>query len=216
MSENNQSGNITNILPGQTSAAADASGSPAAKPVRLRQRHGVTADRKADVRYLAVVLAVLFVGFLLITRYAVTINKPTIGSHQARESSSLYYALRIENRNPDTRGPVGLQFSVYNKSGHTIALGFEPGPKFDFIAQKRVNLFFFDVPLEVWRYSKRNNKFVTDEPDSIDIMPGEEKVFRGEWDLKDSDGIDVDPANYTLTGYINTVGGSHALEVRKD
>ncbi|MBQ7568238.1 hypothetical protein IJT17_05465 [bacterium] len=184
------------------------------KPVRARQLSTTIVDSKRDLRMVVIVMAVLFVGFLGIIRFASSSNKPTQGESASSESGGLYTCLRIYDSEPGK--PIGLQMSLYNMSGHRIALKFTKSPALDFIVQRPVHLFFRTVPMEVWRYSSHNNRFVfTEKETNIEIMPGEEKVFHGEWNRVNNDGQPVGASRYVITGYINIDGGTRSLNVER-
>ncbi|MDO5295926.1 MAG: BsuPI-related putative proteinase inhibitor [bacterium] len=184
------------------------------KPVRARQLSTTIVDSKRDLRTLVIAIAVMFVGFLGIVRFASTSSKPMQGESVASESGGLYTCLRIYDSEPGK--PIGLQMSLYNMSGHRIALKFTKSPALDFIVQRQVHLFFSTVPMEVWRYSAHNQRFsFANNETHIEIMPGEEKVFHGEWNRVNNDGTPVKASKYVITGYINIDGGTRSLNVER-
>lgn len=183
-------------------------------PVRARQMAATLVDKRQHLRVLVAVFAVLFLGFLGIIRVATVSSRPMQGESAASEAGGLYTGLRIYDREPGK--PIILQMSLYNMSGHRLSLNFTKSPALDFIVQRPVHLFFATVPLEVWRFSSRNKRFVfAEKQKTIEIMPGEERVFHGEWDRTDNDGIPVGSNRYVITGYINIDGGSRALNVER-
>lgn len=181
--------------------------------VRAGQRTTTIRDRKADMRNIAIMLAIFFLAFLILIRYVISINKPTQGKAESHEDNGLYMALRTEQLGSRS-ATQGMQLSVFNMTGHAVPLEFaKTGPKFDFIVQKQVNFLFTKVPVEVWRYSNKNTKFSEIKGDSLTIMPNEEMIFRAEWDKTDNEGNKVSPGKYMITGFINTAGGTRSLEL---
>ncbi len=183
------------------------------KPVRERQSRKTLVDRKQDLRFAIISIAVLFVAFLGFIRFAIATNKPTQGESVATESGGLYTCLRIYDNGPGK--PIGLQMSLYNMSGHRIALKFTKSPALDFIVQRQVHLFFRTVPMEVWRYSAHSSRAFANNENHIEIMPGEEKVFHGEWNRVDNKGLPVKASKYVITGFINIEGGARSLNVER-
>lgn len=183
------------------------------KPVRSRQISKTIVDSKQSLRTLVVMLAVLFIGFLAIIRYT-NANNNSQGESVTSESGGLYCGLRIYDNGSDK--PIGLQMSLYNMSGHRMALKFTKSPMLDFVVQRPVHLLFSTVPMEVWRYSTKHNRyaFTTDEA-VMEIMPGEEKVVHGEWDRTDNEGDPIGADKYVITGFINIDGASRALNVER-
>lgn len=198
----------TNVLPSDDSGYQHT-------PVRARQVVATLVDRRQNLRVMVIIFAFLFLGFLGIIRLASVSNRPMQGESAASEAGGLYTGLRIYDREPGK--PIILQMSLYNMSGHRISLNFTKSPALDFLVQSPVHLFFTTVPLEVWRFSSRNKRFVfaENEGQTIEIMPGEERVFHGEWDRTDNDGKPVGSNRYIITGYINIDGGSRALNVER-
>lgn len=211
-------GSVTNIIPKNfngTATTFDAQSSAEAeeKPARVRRKRKTIVDRKADMKIFAAVLAVLFLGFLILTRYIVNINKPTVGSNEANfTNDDLYYQMKTNSYHVKGE-PVKLTMSISNAGSTPKTLDFSDGPNFDFIVQDRVSLFFTDVPLEVWRYSKSDQaKAHTNK--TVTILPNEEKLFSAQWDQTDNNGNRVHGDKYTITGILNVSGGSRELQLQ--
>ena len=197
-------GTKTNIMSAQELASQHA-------PVRARQVERTLSDTKGDVRTVIIVLALMFVALLGFIRYMNSVNKPTQGVAASTEAGGLYCGLRIYDRS--SKMPIELQMSMYNVSGHPITVKFSKEPALDFIVQRQVNLFFTKIPMEIWRFSDVNNRFYFGPDASMEIMPGEEKVFHGEWNRIDRNGKKVAGTRFVITGNMNIEGDVRSLLV---
>lgn len=183
--------------------------SPEKRQVRLRRR--IVRDRKADIRLFAILLALVFVAFLVVLRYLVAMTQPPLADSDATQTEDLYFALRMDGRDYARGKPIGLKLSVRNTSGHPVSMGFDTDQEFDFVVQRELNLFFVRIPLEVWRYS--SGRVPRNQPHTLTIMPGEEKIFRAAWNQVDGSGRQVKPGRYVISGYVNNLGERHALQI---
>lgn len=192
--------------------AGSEGGSPSIEKRQVRLRRRVVRDRKGELRLFAVLLALVFLGFIVVLRYLVTMTAPPLADSDAAQTEDLYFALRMDARDYARGQPIGLQLSVRNTSGHPVSMSFDTDQEFDFVVQRELNLLFVRIPLEVWRHS--GNKVARKQPHSLTIMPGEEKIFRAKWNQVDGSGRQVKPGRYVISGYVNNLGERHALQIQ--
>lgn len=192
--------------------AGSEGGSPSIEKRQVRLRRRVVRDRKGELRLFAVLLALVFLGFIVVLRYLVTMTAPPLADSDAAQTEDLYFTLRMDARDYARGQPIGLQLSVRNTSGHPVSMSFDTDQEFDFVVQRELNLLFVRIPLEVWRYS--GNKVARKQPHSLTIMPGEEKIFRAKWNQVDGSGRQVKPGRYVISGYVNNLGERHALQIQ--
>ncbi|HXE73347.1 MAG TPA: BsuPI-related putative proteinase inhibitor [Candidatus Nitrosotenuis sp.] len=179
------------------------------KQVRLRRR--TLRDRPQDVRLFVVLLAVLFVGFLLVLRYLVS-SSSSLQQQATYQTEDLIYNLTMPKTDYDRGEPIALNLTVANRSGRPLELVFDNELEVEFVVQRELNLFFVRIPLEVWRYSAtRVNR---PQRHNVVIMPHDKKVFRAVWDQKDARGRQVGPGNYRILGYVTSRGERHELLLR--
>lgn len=192
--------------------AGSEGGSPSIEKRQVRLRRRVVRDRKGELRLFAVLLALVFLGFIVVLRYLVTMTAPPLADSDAAQTEDLYFTLRMDSRDYARGQPIGLQLSVRNTSGHPVSMSFDTDQEFDFVVQRELNLLFVRIPLEVWRYS--GNKVARKRPHALTIMPGEEKIFRAKWNQVDGSGRQVKPGRYVISGYVNNLGERHALQIQ--
>lgn len=187
-------------------------GSPSIEKRQVRLRRRVVRDRKGELRLFAVLLALVFIAFIVVLRYLVTMTAPPLADSDAAQTEDLYFTLRMDARDYARGQPIGLQLSVRNTSGHPVSLSFDSDQEFDFVVQRELNLLFVRIPLEVWRYS--GSKAPRKRPHTLTIMPGDEKIFRAKWNQVDGSGRQVKPGRYVISGYVNNLGERHALQIQ--
>lgn len=187
-------------------------GSPSIEKRQVRLRRRVVRDRKGELRLFAVLLALVFLGFIVVLRYLVTMTAPPLADSDAAQTEDLYFTLRMDARDYARGQPIGLQLSVRNTSGHPVSMSFDTDQEFDFVVQRELNLLFVRIPLEVWRHS--GDKVARKRPHTLTIMPGEEKIFRAKWNQVDGSGRQVKPGRYVISGYVNNLGERHALQIQ--
>lgn len=186
--------------------------SPSIEKRQVRLRRRVVRDRKGELRLFAVLLALVFLGFIVVLRYLVTMTAPPLADSDAAQTEDLYFTLRMDARDYARGQPIGLQLSVRNTSGHPVSMSFDTDQEFDFVVQRELNLLFVRIPLEVWRHS--GDKVARKRPHTLTIMPGEEKIFRAKWNQVDGSGKQVKPGRYVISGYVNNLGERHALQIQ--
>lgn len=179
------------------------------RQVRLRR---VTRNHKGDFRLFAALLALVFLGFLLILRYMAGMLSPPVATSDSARTAELFYTLRMDGRDYARGQPVGLELAVKNITGHPVSMSFDTDQEFDFVVQSELNLLFVRLPREVWRWS--TGRTARPKPHTITILPGRTRVFRARWNQVDAAGRQVKPGRYLISGYVNDRGERHALQIQ--
>lgn len=205
-------GKITNIMSADAPKAKDGKNAPSIPRVRKSSRN--LQESRSDIKAIVFIVGALFVVFMLVAQYSISSQMPSIGNEANQSGDGLYYTMRISNSRVAGE-PVMLMMSVTNTSGVTKTLDFSKDTQIDFIVQNKVNMFFNEIPVEVWRYSKTMNKSKINKnvKKSMTILPNEEKVFSVKWNQTDNNGENVQGGKYIITGEINTSKGSRNLKI---
>ncbi|MGN0013109.1 MAG: BsuPI-related putative proteinase inhibitor [Candidatus Bruticola sp.] len=196
MSNQKSVGEVTNIMSDPQTVGLSNTTAPVAR-VRKSSRH--LQDSKADAKLVMIVLACLFVAFMVFVRYSIVSRAGAVGNEANQSSDGLYYTMKISDREKDG---IYLTMSITNTTGLPKTLDFSKDSKVDFVVQQQVNVFFDKVPIEIWRYSKANKNFSNQKV--LTILPNEERVFSVKWDQTDNSGEKVNGGRYIVTGEIVT------------
>ena len=176
---------------------------------RVRKSGRNLQDSSASTKLIASVLGIMFVVFILLMHYSLSSRSVNVGDEANQSSDGLYYTMKISKRS-QSRDPIMLLLSITNTSGIPKTLDFDKDTQVDFVVQNRVNVFFDQLPVEVWRYSKDHKSYNSQR--SLTILPNEERVFAVKWNQTDNNGERVQGGRYIITGEINTSGGSKNLK----
>jgi len=209
--DSESTGNVTNILSKAEPETEKNEEQEAIKLPRVRKSGRNLQDNSASVKLVITVLGVLFVLFMILMHYSLSTGTNLNANEANQSSDGLYYTMKISNRH-SAKDPVMLLMSITNTSPVPKTLNFDKDTQVDFIIQNRVNLFFEQLPIEVWRYSKSKNAYKNNQR-SLTILPNEERVFPVRWNQVDNDGNRVQSGRYIITCQINTTGGARNLKI---
>lgn len=211
MTNSSEPGNVTNVIP-KTEPEADKNEAAEARLLpRVRKSGRNLQDNSASVKLVITVLGVLFVLFMILMHYSLSSGTNLNANEANQDSGGLYYTMKISNRH-SAKDPFMLLMSITNTSPVPKTLNFDKETQVDFIIQNRVNLFFEQLPIEVWSYSKSKNAYKNNQR-SLTILPNEERVFPVKWEQIDNEGNRVQSGKYIITCQINTTGGARNLKI---
>lgn len=138
-------------------------------------------------------LAILMLGVVLALALVRTAPAQGLSDNDLRDLSIMLDTGESRFRRGEI---VPLSITVANSGKRPITLPFSTTQRFDFQIYRDHRL--------VWKWSK-GERFVRDASPVV-LGPGEKVTFSATWSQISNNGVQVGPGNYSLVGFVNTLG----------
>lgn len=156
-------------------------------------------------------LCLIACGFVLSVRFYVERTTPMV-SKTGKKLGYLEFECRM-NKDSYQRGePVIIFLTARNISDTNVNLRFSTSLETDVEVYREDDFFFFKIPRKVWQYSLVADKIL--KPHSLELKPGQSKVFQSVWNQCDLAGNQVKPASYLIVCKMLTDDFSISLRLR--